>query len=40
MKKSNKIFVNNVFTNIIKLFVIGISFAILYVSNVILKIIN
>ncbi len=30
---SNKIFVNNIFTNVAKLFIIGLSFAILYVSK-------
>ena len=30
---SNKIFVNNVFTNVAKLFILGLSFAILYVSK-------
>ena len=30
---SNKIFVNNIFTNVAKLFILGLSFAILYVSK-------
>ena len=30
---SNNIFINSIFTNIVKLFVIGISIAILYVSH-------
>ena len=30
---SNNLFINSIFTNIVKLFVIGISIAILYVSH-------
>ena len=34
---SNKIFVNNIFTNVAKLFILGLSFAILYVSKSYIK---